>query len=165
MTEEERKAKNAQYQREHRERMKNDPEAQERHRAYMREWRENRRKKAKGTPKAETQQKPKKPPTKAKPDLVVDSDNDDDLSSVFPYDDVIAAAVNHKHHLTEVLADGQLSSGRERVFVEKARTEIGAACFRVKRVTYSYHRSLPAALADARKGRCRLKLYGEAEKL
>lgn len=174
MTEEERKARNAEHQRKYRESQRNNPEYWERRHEYSRKFREKNAKKiaekkradyekrkAEAPPKAPKVPKPKKQkkPTQPVSDPVVPA------STHFPADSVIAAAINHKHGISTVLAVGQAEDSRQTVIIERHKTDKGFYLFRVKTTTYSYHKTKANALKAAKAAGLKLKLYDSFKEL
>lgn len=96
---------------------------------------------------------------KQKKNLQPVSGSVDPVSSHFPADSIIAAAVNHKHGFSTVLAVGEADDSRETVIVERTQTEKGFYLFRVKITRYSYYKTKAAAWKAAKATGTKLALY------
>ena len=177
MTEEERKARNAEHQRKYRESQRNNPEYWEKRHEYSRKFREKNAKKiaekkradyekrkAEGPPKPPKQKAEPKPKKQKKPTQPV-SDPVVPAPTYFPADSIIAAAVNQRHGFSTVLAVGQAEDSRQTVIIERHKTDKGFYLFRVKTTTYSYHKTKANALKAAKAAGLKLTLYDSLSKV
>jgi len=90
----------------------------------------------------------------------VDLSDDDVSGDAFPVDAIIAGAINERHGISTILAEGRRYKNRTIVMVERIRDETGMPTFRTKTVVYSYHKSLENAIQAAKKPGVSLKMYG-----
>ena len=82
----------------------------------------------------------------------------EDITEPYPDSAIIAAALNQRHGFSVIVGEGRGKGGKT-VIVEHISVD-GIPVYRVKRTTYSFHRSRDAALEAAKKHGVKIQVFG-----